>query len=47
VQSEDKALLENIEADFPVGITEEVHTKVDKMTLEYRRVLADLAGASA
>ena len=47
VQSEDKALLENIEADFPLGITEEVHTKVDKMTLEYRRVLADLAGVHA
>lgn len=47
VQSEDKALLENIEADFPLGITEEVHTKVDKMTLEYRRVLADLAGVGS
>lgn len=47
VQSEDKALLENIEPDFPLGITEEVHTKVDKMTLEYRRVLADLAGVGA
>lgn len=47
VQSEDKALLENIEPDFPLGITEEVHTKVDKMTLEYRRVLADLAGVGS
>jgi hypothetical protein len=47
VQSEDKALLENIEPDFPLSITEEVHTKVDKMTLEYRRVLADLAGVTA
>lgn len=47
VQSEDKALLESIEADFPLEITEEVHTKVDKMTLEYRRVLADLAQVHA
>lgn len=44
VQSEDRALLEHIEPDFPLEITEEVHTKYDKMTLEYRRVLADLAG---
>lgn len=44
VQSEDRALLEHIEPDFPTEITEEVHTKYDKMTLEYRRVLADLAG---
>ncbi|MEN9301324.1 MAG: hypothetical protein RLZZ254_1105 [Actinomycetota bacterium] len=44
VQAEDRALLEHIEPDFPLEITEEVHTKYDKMTLEYRRVLADLAG---
>jgi phenylpropionate dioxygenase-like ring-hydroxylating dioxygenase large terminal subunit len=43
VQSEDRALLERIEPDFPLEITDEVHTKYDKMTVEYRRVLGDLA----
>lgn len=42
VQREDRALLEGVEADFPVDITSEVHTRADRMTLEYRRVLADL-----
>jgi len=45
VQSEDRALVEHIEPDFPLEITDEVHTKYDKMTVEYRRVLAELAGA--
>lgn len=43
VQAEDRNLLEFVEPDFPIDITEEVHTKSDKMTLEYRRVLATLA----
>jgi phenylpropionate dioxygenase-like ring-hydroxylating dioxygenase large terminal subunit len=42
VQREDKALLEGVESDFPVDITSEVHTRADRMTVEYRRVLADL-----
>jgi phenylpropionate dioxygenase-like ring-hydroxylating dioxygenase large terminal subunit len=43
VQSEDKALLEGITSEFPVEITTEVHTKTDRMTLEYRKILAELA----
>jgi len=43
VQAEDRALLEGLPADFPIEITTEVHTKVDRMTLEYRKVLAELA----
>jgi phenylpropionate dioxygenase-like ring-hydroxylating dioxygenase large terminal subunit len=42
VQREDRALLEGVESDFPVDITSEVHTRADRMTVEYRRVLADL-----
>ncbi len=42
VQSEDKALLEGVRPDMPVDVTSEVHTKADRMTLEYRRVLAEL-----
>lgn len=44
VQSEDRALLEGVRPDFPLEITTEVHVKSDRMTLEYRKVLAELAG---
>jgi phenylpropionate dioxygenase-like ring-hydroxylating dioxygenase large terminal subunit len=43
IQAEDKALLEGLPADFPVEISTELHTKADRMTIEFRRVLADLA----
>jgi hypothetical protein len=36
-------LLEGIDPDFPMNVTTELHTKADRMTLEYRRVLAELA----
>ena len=38
IQSEDRALLEGITSEFPVEITTEVHTKTDRMTVEYRAV---------
>ena len=47
VQSEDKALLEEIESDLPTDVTSEVHIKADRMTLEYRRILGELAGRPA
>jgi phenylpropionate dioxygenase-like ring-hydroxylating dioxygenase large terminal subunit len=47
VQCEDRALLEGIEADFPLQPTAELHTRSDRMTLEYRRILAELADVSA
>jgi phenylpropionate dioxygenase-like ring-hydroxylating dioxygenase large terminal subunit len=43
VQAEDKRLLEAIAADFPLDVHSELHTKADRMTLEYRRALAELA----
>ena len=43
VQAEDKALLERINPDFPIDTTAELHTRADRMTIEYRRILADLA----
>ncbi|MAT06928.1 MAG: hypothetical protein CL424_17995 [Acidimicrobiaceae bacterium] len=43
IQNEDRTLLEGLPADFPVEITTEVHTKADRMTLEYRKVIAELA----
>jgi phenylpropionate dioxygenase-like ring-hydroxylating dioxygenase large terminal subunit len=44
VQAEDRALLEGVDPDYPLDLTAEVHTRVDRMTVEYRRVLAELAG---
>jgi phenylpropionate dioxygenase-like ring-hydroxylating dioxygenase large terminal subunit len=46
VQAEDRALLEEITPEFPVEITTEVHTRSDRMTLEYRKILAELARES-
>lgn len=43
VQSEDKVLLERIRAEFPLEPATEIHTAADKMTIQYRRILADLA----
>ena len=43
VQDEDRRLLERIDPDFPTDTTSEIHTRADRMTIEYRRVLADLA----
>ena len=43
VQEEDRALLEGVRPEFPLEITTEVHVKSDRMTLEYRKVLAELA----
>lgn len=46
VQNEDRALLERVNPEFPLEITTEVHTKSDRMTVEYRRILAELAAES-
>lgn len=42
VQAEDKVLLEGMNPDFHVEVTSEVHVRSDRMTIEYRRVLAEL-----
>jgi len=46
IQGEDRSLLEQINPEFPAEVTTEVHTKSDRMTLEYRRILAELAKES-
>ncbi len=46
VQAEDRALLERINPDFPIDTTAELHTRSDRMTIEYRRILARLAAES-
>lgn len=47
VQEEDRRLLEAINPNFPIETTTEIHTRSDRMTIEYRRILADLAAESA
>jgi phenylpropionate dioxygenase-like ring-hydroxylating dioxygenase large terminal subunit len=47
VQAEDKVILEGLAADYPLDLAEQVHTKADKMTVEYRRVLAALTATPA
>jgi vanillate O-demethylase monooxygenase subunit len=43
VAMEDKAMLERITEKWtPVDLTAEVHTRADRITVEYRRILADL-----
>ncbi|GAA0714316.1 aromatic ring-hydroxylating dioxygenase subunit alpha [Dactylosporangium roseum] len=43
IQSEDRELLQSVRADFPIEATTEIHAPSDRMTIQYRRVLADLA----
>jgi phenylpropionate dioxygenase-like ring-hydroxylating dioxygenase large terminal subunit len=43
VQSEDKALLQAVRPDFPLEAATEIHAPSDRMTIQYRRILADLA----
>lgn len=43
VQDEDKVLLERIRPEFPLEASTEIHTAADRMTIQYRRILADLA----
>jgi phenylpropionate dioxygenase-like ring-hydroxylating dioxygenase large terminal subunit len=47
IQSEDRALLENVPANFPLEIQTEMHTRSDRMTVEYRKILAELASESS
>jgi vanillate O-demethylase monooxygenase subunit len=46
VQQEDRTLLEAITPHFPLDISSEIHTRTDRMTLEYRKILASLAGSA-
>jgi vanillate O-demethylase monooxygenase subunit len=47
VTAEDKDLLEQFPQKwFPLELTDEVHTKADKITIELRRVLRDIVTAS-
>jgi hypothetical protein len=47
VANEDKTLLERIvDKSIPLDVQAEVHTRADRITLEMRRVLADLVAAT-
>lgn len=43
---EDKAVLERCWSDFHLDVTANVHLKVDKGSIEYRRLLADIASGA-
>lgn len=43
IQSEDKELLAGVRPEFPLDIQTEMHTRADRMTVEYRKILAELA----
>lgn len=47
IQAEDRALLEQIRPKFPLEIQTEMHTRSDRMTVEYRKILAELASESS
>ena len=47
VLGEDLALQQRLPKAMPLAVTAEVHTRADRMTLELRRVLADLTAAVA
>lgn len=43
IQNEDRELLNSIRPEFPLEIQTEMHTRSDRMTVEYRKILAELA----
>jgi phenylpropionate dioxygenase-like ring-hydroxylating dioxygenase large terminal subunit len=47
IQQEDRDLLEHIRPEFPLEIQTEMHTRTDRMTVEYRKILAELASESS
>jgi phenylpropionate dioxygenase-like ring-hydroxylating dioxygenase large terminal subunit len=46
IQDEDKELLQCIRPEFPLEIQTEMHTRTDRMTVEFRKILAELASES-
>lgn len=42
VEAEDQALLATIPADYPLDLTENVHIKIDRSSMEIRRLYAEL-----
>lgn len=47
VVDEDRKILELTNPEFPITLTDEVHLRCDRNTLEYRRILAKLADREA
>lgn len=43
IQNEDRELLNNIRPEFPLDTRTEMHCRADRMTVEYRKILAELA----
>lgn len=47
VKEEDRVLLEATKPDFPINVTDEIHLKTDRATVQYRRHLLELIDAHA
>lgn len=47
IQNEDRELLNNIRPEFPLDTRTELHSKADRMTVEYRKILAKLASENS
>jgi phenylpropionate dioxygenase-like ring-hydroxylating dioxygenase large terminal subunit len=47
VLEEDLRIQERMPSTFPLDVTSEVHTRADRLTVEIRRVLAELVGSPA
>jgi phenylpropionate dioxygenase-like ring-hydroxylating dioxygenase large terminal subunit len=43
IVAEDRSLLEKLPVDLPLDLTATPHTRADRMTVEYRRMLAELS----
>ncbi|ALG89323.1 MULTISPECIES: aromatic ring-hydroxylating dioxygenase subunit alpha [Actibacterium] len=47
IQAEDRKLLAGVRPEFPLDIQTEMHTRADRMTVEYRKILAELAAENS
>lgn len=47
IQNEDRELLAGVRPEFPLDVQTEMHTRTDRMTVEYRKILAELASESS
>ncbi len=47
VWAEDRAVLESAHHDYPLALTAQVHLRIDRATIEYRRMLGEIVDSVA
>jgi phenylpropionate dioxygenase-like ring-hydroxylating dioxygenase large terminal subunit len=47
VWAEDRVVLESAHHDYPLALTAQVHLRIDRATIEYRRMLAEMVDGAA